>query len=81
MNQLILVLYCDLYCNSQVRQYFVQGWYPTGYQNPSNIYNPSGALIKAMLIHSAIGVTSYDGIEQGDITLGELKNRIVHEYF
>ncbi len=25
-----------------------------------------------MLIHSAIGVTAYDGIEQGDITLGEL---------
>ncbi len=56
----------------QVRQYFVQGWYPTGRPNPSNIYNPSGALVKAMLIHSAIGTTAYDGIAQGHVPLGEL---------
>ncbi len=72
MNELTLELCCDLSIAIQVRQYFIQGWYPTGYPNPSNIYNPSGALVKAMLRHSAIGVTAYDGIEQGDITLGEL---------
>jgi len=36
-----------------VRQYFTEGWYPTGTQNPSDGFTPSGALLKAMLIASA----------------------------
>jgi len=36
-----------------VRQYFTEGWYPTGIQNPSDAFIPSGALLKAMLIASA----------------------------
>lgn len=37
-----------------VRQYFEDGYYPTGERNPSDaIDNPSGALIKAVLINGA----------------------------
>jgi len=37
-----------------IRQYFEEGWYPTGTRNESNIYtNPSGALIKAVLMNGA----------------------------
>lgn len=35
-----------------VRQYFMEGYYPLGEQNVSAGFNPSGALLKAMLIHS-----------------------------
>ncbi|HHS49814.1 MAG TPA: hypothetical protein ENN07_01725 [candidate division Zixibacteria bacterium] len=33
-----------------VRQYFMEGYYPTGNANPSDAMTPSGALMKAMLI-------------------------------
>jgi hypothetical protein len=36
-----------------IRQYFTQGFYPTGRGNSSNGFTPSGALIKAVLIHSS----------------------------
>lgn len=36
----------------KVRQYFKQGYYPTGKPNADNAFTPSGALIKAMLVHS-----------------------------
>jgi hypothetical protein len=36
-----------------VRQYFTDGWYPTGSANPSDSIVPSAALVKAMLINSA----------------------------
>jgi subtilisin family serine protease len=36
-----------------VRQYFTEGWYPTGTKQPANQFNPSAALVKAALIHSA----------------------------
>lgn len=35
-----------------VRQYFLQGFYPSGRPNPKDSFIPSGALLKAMLIHS-----------------------------
>lgn len=35
------------------RQYFVQGWYPTGAANPADSLIPSAALLKAMLVASA----------------------------
>jgi len=35
-----------------VRQYFTEGWYPSGTKNAGNAINPSGALIKAMVINS-----------------------------
>jgi len=36
-----------------VRQYFKEGWYPSGSPNPGDSINPSAALVKAMLICSA----------------------------
>lgn len=36
-----------------VRQYFVEGWYPSGAANPADSLLPSAALLKAMLVNSA----------------------------
>ncbi|CAM9226760.1 unnamed protein product, partial [Ectocarpus fasciculatus] len=38
---------------SRVREYFMKGYYPTGYANVSDEFTPSGALLKAILIHSS----------------------------
>jgi hypothetical protein len=35
-----------------IRQYFTEGWYPTGDKVTANGFIPSGALLKAMLINS-----------------------------
>ena len=35
-----------------VRQYFTEGWYPTGTQNSANGFIPSAALMKAVLVNS-----------------------------
>lgn len=34
-----------------IRQYFTEGWYPTGSKVPRNAFTPSAALLKAMLIN------------------------------
>jgi len=40
-----------------VRQYFMEGWYPTGLKSSSDEFaNPSAALVKAMVIHGAVSV-------------------------
>jgi hypothetical protein len=36
-----------------VRQYYTDGFYPTGFPTPSNMFTPSAALLKATLIASA----------------------------
>ena len=41
-----------------VRQYFMQGFYPTGTKNASTGFRPAGALLKAMMIHSSQALTS-----------------------
>src|SRR5581483_9074866 len=35
-----------------VRQYFTDGFYPSGARNSSNTFTPSNALVKAVLINS-----------------------------
>ena len=40
-----------------VRQYFLDGWYPTGAPNSANVLNPSSALVRAMIINGAEEVT------------------------
>ena len=50
------------------RQYFVEGWYPTGSKQPSDSRVPSGALLKAVLVNSAVNLTSelgFPGNEEG----------------
>jgi hypothetical protein len=42
-----------------IRQYFTEGWYPTGTKIAANGFTPSGALMKAMLAISGDSTTSY----------------------
>lgn len=45
-----------------VRQYFEEGWFPTGRKNTSNSHRPSGALVKAVLLN---GAQSLFGAQRG----------------
>lgn len=45
-----------------VRQYFAEGWYPTGTQQPHHAFVPSGALMKAVLLNSTIDMTGIAGL-------------------
>ena len=40
--------------DAALRQYLLEGWYPSGTKGGSNPKVPSGALMKAMLINSAV---------------------------
>lgn len=44
-----------------VRQYFTEGWYPTGTRMPEHSFVPSAALLKATLVNSAIDMTGIAG--------------------
>jgi M6 family metalloprotease-like protein len=44
-----------------VRQYFTEGWYPSGTKQPNNAFVPSGALIKATLLNATINMTGIPG--------------------
>lgn len=37
-----------------IRQYYTEGWYPTGSRRAADGFTPSAALLKATLIHSAV---------------------------
>lgn len=39
------------------REYFTKGWYPTGAPVPGNALTPTAALIKAMLVNSAVAIS------------------------
>jgi hypothetical protein len=41
-----------------VRQYFTEGWYPTGKKEAKNGFTPSGALLKAMLLNATRPLTN-----------------------
>jgi subtilisin family serine protease len=43
-----------------VRQYFTEGWYPSGTRQPSQSFTPSGALLKAVLLNATIPMTGTD---------------------
>jgi len=47
------------------RQYFMDGFYPTGAKTPANALTPSAALLKAMLINSSVSMTGTDNAGQG----------------
>jgi hypothetical protein len=42
-----------------IRQYFVEGWYPTGASDPAQGFNPSAALMKAILAASGEKMTGF----------------------
>lgn len=44
-----------------VRQYFTDGFYPSGNANPSDSFVPTGALIRATLTNSAVDMTGITG--------------------
>ena len=44
-----------------VRQYFGDGFYPSGSANLSDAISPSGALVKAVLLNSAVDMTNVSG--------------------
>ncbi len=49
-----------------IRQYFMDGWYPTGARETTHGFVPSAALIKAVLVNSAVeinGAGAYDNAE------------------
>jgi len=39
------------------RQYFTEGWYPSGVKTPADAFTPSAALLKAVLINSCANMT------------------------
>jgi hypothetical protein len=45
-----------------IRQYFTEGWYPTGSEISTNGFTPSAALLKASLINSAVNMTGTTAI-------------------
>ncbi|MFL6199038.1 MAG: S8 family serine peptidase, partial [Thermoanaerobaculia bacterium] len=45
-----------------IRQYYVDGWYPTGSENSANGFTPSAALLKATLVNSAVNMTGTTAI-------------------
>jgi hypothetical protein len=51
-----------------VRQYFMEGYYPTGAANAPDAFTPSGALLKAMLVNSTVdmsGIGGYPSNQEG----------------
>jgi len=51
-----------------VRQYFIEGWWPTGKKVARNSWNPTGALLKAVLLNATVpltGVPSYPSARDG----------------
>jgi hypothetical protein len=44
-----------------VRQYYMEGFCPSGSATPANAFTPSGALIKATLLNSAVDMTGVAG--------------------
>ncbi len=44
-----------------VRQYFTDGFYPTGAAVPANSLTPSGALVRAVLLNSTVDMTGISG--------------------
>ncbi|MEM7586183.1 MAG: S8 family serine peptidase [Acidobacteriota bacterium] len=48
-----------------IRQYFIDGWYPSGAANAADSFVPSGALLKATLVNSGRNMTNTSAIPGG----------------
>jgi len=44
-----------------VRQYFTEGWYPSGEKRPADQVTPTGSLLKAVLLNATVGLTGTSG--------------------
>lgn len=58
-----------------LRQYYVEGWYPTGTKRSDNSRVPTGALLKAALVNGARVVTNPDTIQQSLSRAGAPKSK------
>jgi len=47
----------------QVRQYYRDGWYPSGSENPDDGFNPSNALVRATMINGAVEISGTGAYE------------------
>jgi hypothetical protein len=56
-----------------VRQYFTEGWYPTGAATPANAFTPSAALLKAMDITSTDNDMTGQNIPNTTVGWGRIK--------
>ena len=55
-------------CAALTRQYFEDGYYPSGVPTFDDGFTPSGTLVKAMLLNSAVnmtGITGYPSTQEG----------------
>jgi uncharacterized repeat protein (TIGR01451 family) len=57
-----------------VRQYYTEGWFPTGTKQGTNALTPTGALIKATLLNSTVDMTGITGFP-GSVAGPGLTNR------
>jgi len=48
-----------------IRQYFMEGFYPTGSRSSSNVFLPSGQLIKAVILNGAQPLAGYQPYNNG----------------
>jgi hypothetical protein len=64
---------CAAGATTLMRQYVMDGWYPTGTQIPANGFTPSAALMKAMAVNSADNdVTGQTNIPNNNIGWGRV---------
>ena len=61
-----------------VRQYYTEGWYPTGTRQPHHAFIPSGALLKATLLNATVDMTGLAGYP-GTAATGEGWGRLLLE--
>lgn len=55
-----------------IRQYFVDGFYPSGVATPSDGFEPTGALIKAVLVNTCADMTGVAGYPSNDEGWGHI---------
>jgi hypothetical protein len=54
------------------RQYFTDGWYPTGAAAPANSFTPSAALLRAMMVNSGVDNFASYSIPDNNIGWGRI---------
>jgi hypothetical protein len=55
-----------------VRQYYEEGWYPSGFANPEDAFTPTGALVKATLLSATVDMSQIAGYPSNQEGWGRL---------
>jgi hypothetical protein len=61
-----------------VRQYFIEGRHPSGVANTADAFTPSGALLKAVLINSAVATSGVSGYPTDAAGWGLMQQGALH---